>query len=90
MIQRFYHKYDIDHHVKYEKYDYFTNKSIEERGYIVGYKYTTHPYLEKPNIEYAILKESAYEDYKNSLAKKEEPFQYCLDWIKEKDIIKVL
>lgn len=84
------YKYEINQHIKYKTYSYFSYTFIEERGYIVGYKYTTYPFLEKPILEYGILKDSAYKDNQDSLAKKEEPFNYCLDWAREEDIIKVL
>ena len=56
-------------------------------GYIVGFKYTDHCYLEKPSILYAILIAEHYEDNKESIDNNESPFHFYLHWKTTEEII---
>lgn len=72
--------------VRLRIYNPFGNSENYIDGYIVGFKYTNHCYLEEPDILYAVLLEDYYEDYKESIDKGEKPFQFCLYWGKVGDI----
>lgn len=74
-----YHKGDL---VKYPD-----ENRLLQQGYIVGYKITSHCYLEKLII-YAVLEENHYRDVINSINNNETPFSYPLHWIKEEDIVR--
>ena len=80
-------KYGLNSRVSYLELNPSNGTWKNTVGYIVGFKYTTHPYLETPIVEYAVLEEGNYKDYKESLDKDEIPFNYRLSWIKEDDII---
>ena len=80
-------KYELDCCVSYLELNLSNGTWENTVGYIVGFKYTTHPYLETPIVEYAVLEEGNYKDYKESLANGETPFKWRLSWVKEDDII---
>ena len=83
-------KYALDTHVQFQELNINNGQWEKSDGYIVGFKYTIHPYLRKPTVRYAILKEDSYQDYKKSLDKGEEPFERALNWIKEDEIASII
>lgn len=83
-------KYNIDDKVEFLDYCKLIEGCASYVGYIVGYKYMIHPFVENPIIQYGILKETEYDDYKKSILKGETPFNWGVTWRKEEDIFKKL